>query len=402
DNNNDGAYDSTPTPADIIIAGTTPATGTLLSEPVIAGTVPALGTALKSDGKIRFVDLSGTGLWSPGDVVIYDSNSNAHYDRGEPVIAGGAPGDGNWHSGEVVVYDSNNNSIYNTGEPVIPGTGTTPLNGTSRANDSHVKYVDTNNNGHWDNGESVAYDANNNNIFDQGDLVISGAVSSSNLFLSPSAALDSQGRIWLAWNEKPPGSNQDTTVYFKVGNGTSWSPKQNVTNGAFVDTGDFVTPLSNQTMMVLWSSNRSSFADIFYRFYSSAGSAPFTASPPVQLTSTSLYDRSPTAVQDRNGRIWVAWARGNAKGTSSLIYYKYYNGTAWSSDFPMPPASVSNLDQVSPYITQTKDGLIRALWTSNDTINTNLYYATTSDTMPTLPSTGIPSGSWSTKVHFSF
>lgn len=400
DSNNDGVYDSTPIPADIVIAGTTPATGTLLSEPVIAGPVPSLGTALKSDGKVRFVDAANTGLWSPGEVVVYDSNGNGRYDRGEPVITGGAPGDGNWHSGEVVVYDSNSNSVYNTGEPVIYGTA--PVNGTSQAVDPRIKYVDANNNSHWDTGETVAYDVNNNNIFDQGDLVVSGATPSSNLFLDPSTSLDGQGRIWLAWNEKPPGSSTTTTVYLKVGNGTSWSAKQAVTNGSFVDNGDFVTPLANQTMMILWSSNRSGFADIFYRLYSSAGSAPFVASPPVQLTSTTLYDRSPTAVQDRNGRIWVAWSRANAQSTSSLIYYKYYNGTAWSSDFPMPPASVSNLDQTSPFITQTKDGLIRMLWTSNDTTNSNLYYATTSGTMPTLPSTGIPSGSWSAKVHFSF
>ncbi|HYY91373.1 MAG TPA: dockerin type I domain-containing protein [Candidatus Dormibacteraeota bacterium] len=399
DNNNDGVYDTTPSPSDIVVVGTSPTLGTLLSEPVVSGPTPTVGSSLKSDPNLKFV---GSGSWTPGQTVVYDTNGNGHYDRGEPVIADGAPGDGSWHSGEVVAYDTNNNSVYNSGEPIIYGTA--QLDGTSLASDAKIRYVDANSNGHWDVGETVAYDLNNNSVYDSGDVLILGSAPASNIFLAPAAAMDYQNRIWLTWTEKLAGGGQTTTVYFKTGDGTNWSAKQSVTPGSFIDTNPEVAPLVNSTMMVLWSSNRSSSAPIFYRFYSAFGSVPFQGTGPVQLTSSSMYDHSPSAVQDRNGRIWVVWARANPQGTSSQIYYKYFNGTAWSSDFALPPAIVSKPFEVSPQITQTKDGNIMIVWASNATSNANLniFYTTTPDTMTTLPTTGIPSGSWSAANRFAF
>ncbi|MBO0887713.1 hypothetical protein J2P12_01290, partial [Candidatus Bathyarchaeota archaeon] len=400
DSNFDGVYDTTPTPSDIVVVGTSPALGTLLSEPVISGSTPSVGTSLKSDSNLKFV---GSGSWIPGQTVVYDTNGNSRYDRGEPVIADGAPGDGSWHSGEVVAYDTNNNSVYDSGEPLVYGTA--PLDGTSLASDAKIRYIDANINGRWDLGETVAYDFNNNSVYDSGDVVISGIAPTSNIFLAPAAAMDFQNRIWLTWAEKPAGGGgQTTTVYFKTGDGTNWSAKQSVSSGSFIDTNPDVAPLVNSTMMLVWSSNRSSSAQIFYRLYSASGAAPFSGTGPFQLTSGSQYDHSPSAVQDRNGRIWVVWARANAQATFSQIYYKYFNGTAWSNDFALPPAIVSKPFEVSPQITQTKDGNIVIVWASNATSNANLniFYTTTSDTMTTLPTTGIPSASWSGANRFAF
>ena len=400
DSNNDGIYDTSPPalpPSDVVIVGASPGPGTLLSEPVIAGPVPLIGTSLKSDVNLKFV---GTGVWTPGETVTYDSNSNGLYDRGEPVIADGSPGRGVWSPGDVVAYDTNGNSIYNTGEPGIYGT--TPLNGTALAVDPLIKYVDANSNGHWVSGDTVACDVNNNNVYDQGDLIIAGATPATDLILSPAVSLDPIGRTWLSWNEKPPATSQNPIVYFKTWDGSIWSGRQAVTSGSFSDSGNFVTSLVNETMMILWSSNRTSSAQIYYRLYWAGGGTQFPTTGPIKLTSSSMYDQAPTAVQDRNGRIWVAWARTNAQATSSQIYYKYYNGTAWSPDFPAPPASISNIDQASPYITQTKDGYIRLVWADNSTINFNLFYTSTNDTMTTLPSTGVPVGSWLAKTGFPF
>ncbi len=402
DSNNDGIYDNTPAPADIVIVGTLPSTGTLLSEPVIAGPMPTIGTALKSDPKLKIVDAAKTGLWNPGQITVYDSGGSGFYVRGDPVIADASPGDGSFHLGEVVAYDSNSDSIFETGEPVPYGSA--PVNGTSLASDPRVKYIDTNSNGHWVSGDTIAYDTNNNGVYDQGDLIITGTAPPSSIFLAPSTALDNQGRLWLSWDEKVAGSGVDTTVSFKTGNGTTWSAKQMVTTGTNPDTDSFATPLVNSTMMILWSSNRSSSGQIFYRLYSTSGTSPFPASNPVQLTFTSLYDHSPSAVQDRNGRIWVAWTRANAQGTTSQIYYKYFNGTAWSTDFALPPAVLSRPYEVSPDITETKDGRIVIVWASNATSNSNLniFYATTNDTMTSLPTNGIPTSSWSSAIQFPF
>jgi hypothetical protein len=397
DTNSKGVFDPC---CGIVVVGISPLGGTLLSEPVMAGATPTIGTLLKSDPNLKFIDVAKTGLWSPGETVVYDGNSNALYDRTKPVIANGAPGTGAWISREVVVYDNDSNSIYETREPVV--FGTSPLNGTALGSDNRIKYIDTDNNGRWDPGETVVYDTNNNNVYDQGDIVIAGPTPATNLFLSPSAAVDYVGRIWLTWNEKPVGSLLNPIIYFKMWNGTAWSNKQSVTTGSSNDAQSFVTQLVNQTMMILWSSNSTGHPQIFYKFYSSVGNTPRSIFGPVQLTSSIMNDKAPSAIQDRNGRIWVTWSRQNSQGTLSQVFYKYNNGTGWSSEFPLPPASVSNLGQKSPSITQTRDGKIRVFWSSNDTKNLNLYYTTTNGTVTTLPSTGIPASSWTPKTGFPF
>src|SRR4029077_7316431 len=225
--------------------------GTSLAEPVIAGTAPTIGSSLKIDSKLKIIDIGRTGGWTIGDTVVYDTNGNSVYDKGEPVISAGSPGDGRWHNGEVVTYDSNTNSVYYTNDPVI--FGTPPLNGTAVRTDIRMKYLDNNLNGHWDNGEQVAYDTNNNNVYDAGDISIAGNTPPPSLFLSPAAAQDYLGRTWLTWNEKPVGTALNPIIYFKMWNGASWSSRQAVTSGLSNDDQNFVLPLVNQTMMILWS-----------------------------------------------------------------------------------------------------------------------------------------------------
>ena len=396
DTNSNNVYDS----GESIIVGSLPTSGTALSEPLIAGATPVIGSPLKTDPKLKFIDIARTGVWTIGDTVVYDSNGNGRYDQGEPVISAGAPGDGRWHNGEVVTYDPNNNSVYYTGDAVIFGTA--PLNGTAVRTDPLIKYVDSNLNGHWDPGEPVAYDVNNDNAYDAGDLAIAGSAPPPSLFLSPATAQDYLGRTWLTWNEKPVGTALNPVIYFKIWNGTAWSTRQAVTNGLSNDNQNFVLPLINQTMMILWSSNRTGHAQIFYRLYAVGSGNPYPTIGPVQLTTNAMLDKLPSAVQDRNGRIWVTWTRQNSQSTISQIFYKYFNGTTWSADFGLPPASLVNLSQRSPYVTQTKDGKIRFVWASNDTSNLNLYYTTTNGTVTTLPTTGLPSGSWTAKTSLPF
>jgi hypothetical protein len=392
DTNLNGLYD----PGEPIIVGSTPTPATLLQEPVIAGAQPASATILKTDTKLRFIDTNRNGIWDTGEPVVYDNNSNGVYDPGEPIVASAALGDGVWNPGETVVYDTNANSIFNTGEPVAFGTA--PLNGTFVKYDVRIKFVDANRNGVWDPGETVIFDPDNNNVFDSADIVIVGTAPATSLFSWPSVTQDLLGRIWLTWNEKPAGTTLPPIVYFKIWNGTAWSDKQAVTTGTAGDGQNFVLPLANQTMMILWSSNSTGHPQLFYRLYSVGTGNPTPTIGPVQLTSTPLLDLYPSAVQDRQGRIWVAWARSNTAATISQIYYKYYNGTAWSSDFQVPPASVTNLLQHNPSISQTKDGTIRLFWASNDTKRLGIFYTTTNGALPTLPSTGIPASAWTAKT----
>ena len=66
--------------------------------------------------------------------------------------------------GETIVYDTNGSGIYDSGEPVIAGNA--PALGTLLKVDPRLVFYDSNNDGVWTSGEFVVYDPNLNSIFD--------------------------------------------------------------------------------------------------------------------------------------------------------------------------------------------------------------------------------------------
>ena len=390
DSNNNSLYDT----GEPVVIGGNPTPGTLLSEPVIAGSTPAYGTPLKIDSKVKLIDTDQNLVWDPGEMVVYDSNNNGLYDLGEPIIADGARGDGVWHQGEPVICDTDNNGVYSAGDFMV--FGSSPPNGTVLRVDPHLRFIDIDANSVWDPGETIAYDSNNDGVYETGEPIIVGAVPQTVLPLHPSVAVDPLGRTWLAWDEAPIGTFLNPDIYFKTWNTTTWSGKQQVTSNAGINNDGALAALSNNTMMVIWSSNRTGHPQLFYRFYADSVTNPYATTSPVQLTSNLMYDTNPSVVQDHNGRIWVTWDRQNGIGSLSDIYYKYFNGTAWSSDSFIPAASAPNLTEHSPSIIQAKDGRIWVVFTSNDTTASSLYYTTTDGTISPLLSP--PANSWTAKV----
>ncbi len=379
-----------------LIAGATPSVGTVLSEPVIVGPRPTIGAALKSDPKVTFIDANSNNVLDSGETVVYDADNNKVFDLNDTVLASGAQGDGRWDPGEVVVHDVNNDNVFDTGDVLIAGTA--PLNGTPLRSDPELKFIDANQDSTWEPGEVVVYDTDNNGYYEPGEPVVAGNAPPNKFAFWPSIASDSLGRAWLTWNEKTPGSSQAPDVFVKLWNGASWGDKVQVTTDPHNDTTSSLVPLSNQTMMVVWASDKTGHNQLYYRLYSTSSSLPVASTGIFQLTNNStVYDDEPTGVQDHAGRIWVFWTRHNAKSTISDIYYKYFNGTGWSNDFPVSTASLLTLQERSPSATQTKDGRIWVAFASNDTGPSGIYYTTTDGTLAPLPSK--PTLLWSSKVN---
>ncbi len=215
--------------------------------------------------------------------------------------------------------------------------------------------------------------------------------------VAPAAIEDQFGRVWLAWAEKPVGGSTPEEIYFKnLLTSGIWTTKRQVTGpDNSIDTQPFVTPLANGTIMILWSSNRTGNRELFYRLYQSVS----PVSGPLQLTNHPLADRAPSAVQDRKGRIWVAWEKSNTSATpieTIDIYYKYFDGVAWSADFKLPVAMSTVYSERAPTIAQTKDGRIWIVWASDEGggRSLELYASTTDGMLDKLPLTGVP---WSAR-----
>jgi len=77
--------------------------------------------------------------------------------------------------GEFLVIDADQDATYGAGEVVLLPTGNgTPATGAALADDLHVTFVDSNNNGTRDSGEWIVYDANSNGQFDSGERLFLG------------------------------------------------------------------------------------------------------------------------------------------------------------------------------------------------------------------------------------
>ncbi len=77
--------------------------------------------------------------------------------------------------GEFLVVDANQNGVYDQGETVLlPSGNGTPATGAPLTDDPHVTYVDSNNNGVRDSGEWIVYDANSNGQYDSGERTFLG------------------------------------------------------------------------------------------------------------------------------------------------------------------------------------------------------------------------------------
>jgi hypothetical protein len=140
----------------------------------------------------------------------------------------------------------------------------------------------------------------------------------------PSVAQDPLGRVWLAYENKTIGSISNPEIFFKTWNGTTWTSGQQVTlDPADDDATPFVASLSNGSMMIMWSSNRTggNLYQLFYKLYSGTASKPLATTKTIRLTTSNLNDTQPNIIQDRNGRIWITWVRENVTSRPGIRVY---------------------------------------------------------------------------------
>ena len=80
-------------------------------------------------------------------------------------------------------------------------------------------------------------------------------------------------------------------------------------------------------MWLFWASIRDAVQyDIYYKVYDGSSWSSDT-----RLTTSNQWDLLPSAIQARDGRIWVAW-ESDRSGADDDIYYNIYNGNSWAGD----------------------------------------------------------------------
>jgi len=175
----------------------------------------------------------------------------------------------------------------------------------------------------------------------------------------PSVMQATDGKIWVLWHSKRDGSND---LYYKVYDGQSWSDDTQLTFDSQSDHEGSIMQARNGTIFVFWSSYRTGDYEIFYKTLSNNGES---WSAETQLTDAPTnWDELPSAMQARDGKIWLFWASHKSTGNYDYdIYYKTFDGSNWSSDTLF--AGYSTTDETLPSVFQATNKTIWVAWSSN-------------------------------------
>jgi hypothetical protein len=183
-------------------------------------------------------------------------------------------------------------------------------------------------------------------------------------------------------------SSEDYEIFYKISNdnGDTWSNEIQLTNNTRHDMSPSIMQAQNGTIWLVWSGDQNGYPDIFYKTSSDSGA---TWSDETQVTSDPSRDRSPSVTQTKDGRIWIVWS--SDRFGDSDIFYNTYDGSSWLGDTRLPTDADSD---TNPKILQTRDRRIWIFWTkraNTPSATGDIYYRYSRDF----------GASWSAPVQFT-
>lgn len=177
----------------------------------------------------------------------------------------------------------------------------------------------------------------------------------------PSIAQASDGKIWVVWHSQRTGNAE---IFYKVYDEPQvhpWSSETMLTTDPNVDLAPSIMRANDDRIWVVWSTNRNGNYNVFYKVYNGV-----SWSPEDSLTTDPNADKNPSIMQASDDKIWLLWST-NRTGNFDIFYKtSSNNGANWSTDTPLPYPAVA--DDTDPSITQTVNGEIWVVWVRNEDI----------------------------------
>jgi len=184
---------------------------------------------------------------------------------------------------------------------------------------------------------------------------------------------DSTGRIWVAWacGQYSPYIDWDIFYITSDDGGLSWEPPRQLTDYPGSDDIPSLIEVSGEVWIVFHSYGLSYNDDIWYVKTDDGGA---TWSTPIQLTSYSGREFTPSAMVDSTGKIWVVWCRELTSGNENLYYKTSIDeGASWSSDQEL---TIHPNDEGHPSTVEDAHGKIFIFYQS---ATPDIWYKTTTD-----------------------
>jgi hypothetical protein len=203
-----------------------------------------------------------------------------------------------------------------------------------------------------------------------------------------SAAIARDGTLWLVWTRIvtscAPSCTQTRQVFYRTLKNNVWSNETQLTSDSNWNWGTSVMVGKDSIVRVAFSKTPASQDgnQIYYKIYNG------TWSTESQVVTSSTSDEHPSLMQDRNGTLWIFWAR-KIWYTSLLFYYVMFDkfsydvGKTWSAEFQITNTSTS-VDSKMPTAIQASTSVTKSIWvfyTSNLFYNNFDMYALTSSSI---------------------
>lgn len=192
--------------------------------------------------------------------------------------------------------------------------------------------------------------------------------------VNPAIITTKQGKMWLVWSSNRTGSYN---LWHKTStnNGEFWSPETQLTNPPIgEDKRPAIMEAADNRIWIVWQSGRTGNDNLFYKTYDG-----ISWSSETQLTFDAYPNpnRGPAIMQSRDGKIWVFWGAVRATHPANFeIYYKTSidNGASWSAETRL---TVNNAWDLLPTAMQTRDGKIWVIWEADRSgQDDDLFYMT--------------------------
>ena len=187
-------------------------------------------------------------------------------------------------------------------------------------------------------------------------------------------------KVWLFW-EAVDFFTPNPDIHYKTWDWSSWSivqgnlslggsPEQMVVGTSYQEASPSAVQMKNGTLFLSFSSDRSGNFDIYLKSYNpeSGWSSDY------QVTTNSLREESSSMVAANDGSLWIFFDRLDpSTGVQNTFYKKYVPGTGWTTETALTTsgAPVRNRE---PRAFQMRDGRIWLFWSQVQDVNFNKVY----------------------------
>ncbi len=205
----------------------------------------------------------------------------------------------------------------------------------------------------------------------------------------PSAAVGRDGTLWLAWTRTnstcvSPCTDVSRQIYYKTLRSGVWSSETKLsTDNAQQNWSPSVMVGKDSVVRVAYSKGLGSLSN--YQIYYKTFNGAWSAETKVETSSDS--DERPNLMQDRNGTLWLFWARKHFISQLAFYYFlegqfSYNGGTTWSTQQQLTNTP-TNVDSLMPFAVQSAyNKSIWLFYTTDANAADNIYALVSSPISP--------------------